>query len=151
MRSQPLVPDTFVVPASLVTTRFCLEPLSIGHNMADHTAWTTSLQHIQQTPGFAGRSWPAAPETLTVNGEHLAKHQRDSTDRTGFTYAALDADTGDYIGCVYFYPPRSAEFDVDVRSWVRVEQADLDALLYDAVRTWLQHAWPWTTPDYARR
>jgi hypothetical protein len=55
------------------------------------------------------------------------------------------------IGCVYFYPPRRAGYDVDVRSWVRADRAALDKPLHDLVCRWLSEAWPFETPDYAER
>lgn len=55
------------------------------------------------------------------------------------------------IGCVYIYPPRRDGYDVDVRSWVRADRADLDKPLHDVVRRWLAEAWPFRRPDYAER
>ena len=51
------VPDGFEPPTSLTTDRFRLEPLGPQHNESDHAAWTSSIEHIHATPGFAG-SWP---------------------------------------------------------------------------------------------
>jgi hypothetical protein len=53
------------------------------------------------------------------------------------------ADLADVIGCVYIYPDDRPGSDVHVQSWVRVELADLDALLATTVRAWLEEAWPW--------
>jgi hypothetical protein len=118
-----LVPDGFVVPPPLTTEEFRLEPLGPHHNRPDHAAWTTSIDHIRATPGFAGRDWPAEAMTPEENEADLREHEADFRDRTGFAYAVLAASSGDYVGCVYFYPPRSPEFDVDVRSWVRRDLA----------------------------
>ena len=85
------------------------------------------------------------------NAADIAQHVRDFADRTGFAYTVLDAASGDVIGCVYFYPPRRSGYDVDVRSWVRADHADLDKTLYDLVRGWLAEAWPFQVPDYAER
>jgi hypothetical protein len=147
----PLVPDGFVVPPPLTTDQFRLEPLGPQHNEVDHAAWTTSIEHIRATPGFADRDWPGEAMTLAENEADLRRHALDFEERTGFTYVVLDASTGNYVGCVYFYPPRSPEFDVDVRSWVRHELAHLDRPLHAAVRRWLQDSWPWHAPDYAER
>jgi hypothetical protein len=57
----PLVPDGFVVPPPLTTDQFRLEPLGPQHNEADHAAWTTSIEHIRATPGFADTDWPGRP------------------------------------------------------------------------------------------
>ncbi|MGH3424647.1 MAG: GNAT family N-acetyltransferase [Nocardioidaceae bacterium] len=149
--TQPIVPADFTVPAPLVTAEFRFEPLSAAHNQADHAAWTGSLAHIQATPGFAGRTWPDTIETLEDNERSLLRHQEDFAARVGFAYAVLTRTTGEYVGCVYFYPPRDDAYDVDVRSWVRANLANLDKPLHDAVRSWLSTAWPWHSPDYARR
>jgi hypothetical protein len=52
---KPIVSAEFDVPAGLETDLFILEPLSVRHNEADHAAWTSSIDHIRATPGFAGR------------------------------------------------------------------------------------------------
>jgi hypothetical protein len=134
----------------LRTELFVLEPLGPEHNEADYAAWTASIEHIRQTPGFAGRTWPA-PMPLEKNAADLAMHARDFADRSGFTYTVLEPASGDVIGCVYFYPPRREGYDVDVRSWVRADRADLDKPLYDVISQWLADSWPFARPDYAPR
>ncbi len=146
-----LVPDGFIVPPPLRTEDFRFEPLGPRHNEADHAAWTSSIGHIRATPGFAGRQWPGEPGTPAENEADLRRHERDFEERTGFAYAVLAASSGEYLGCVYFCPPRTAEFDVDVRSWVRHDRQHLDRPLHDAVRRWLADRWPWRAPDYAER
>jgi hypothetical protein len=147
----PLVPDGFRVPPPLVDDAFRLEPLGRTHDAEDHRAWTSSIDHIRRTSGFSGRAWPGEPESREDNLLSLEQHERDFAARKGFAYAVRDARTSAYLGCVYLYPPRTPEHDVDVRSWVRTEHAALDAPLHDAVRRWLRDRWPWERPDYARR
>ena len=148
--TSPLVPEGFAVPAGVRSELFVLEPLGVQHNVADHAAWTSSIEHIRATPGFAGRTWPA-PMSLQENAADLVKHAHDFADRTGFTYTVLDPASGDVIGCVYIYPPRRDGYDVDVRSWVRADHAGLDKPLHDLVCQWLAAAWPFQKPDYAER
>ena len=148
--ASPLVPDNFAVPAGLRSELFVLEPLDARHNLADHAAWTSSIDHIRATPGFARRAWPR-PMSLEENAADLAKHARDFADRTGFAYTVLDPASGDVIGCVYFYPSRRDGYDVDVLSWVRADHPGLDKPLHDLVRRWLAEAWPFGKPDYAER
>ncbi len=148
--TSPLVPEGFAVPAGFRNEQFVLEPLGVQHNVADHAAWTSSIEHIRATPGFAGHSWPV-PMSLEENAADLIKHAQDFADRTGFTYTVLDPAPGDVIGCVYLYPPRRSGYDVDVRSWVRADHAGLDKPLHDLVRQWLADAWPFQEPDYAER
>lgn len=146
-----LVPDDFDVPAGTATPQFILEPLGPQHNEADHAAWTTSMEHIQATPGFAGGSWPTRVMSLAENEADLVRHASDYEARTGFTYTVLDPSDRDVIGCLYLYPSRQEGYDVDVRSWVRADRAALDKPLHDLVCRWLAEAWPFRTPGYAER
>jgi hypothetical protein len=151
MPPTPLVPGDFAVPAGLRNDLFVIEPLDARHNESDHAAWTSSIDHIKATPGFAGRSWPNEPMTVAENAADIARHAQDFAARTGFAYTVLDPASGEVIGCVYFYPPRRSGYDVDVRSWVRADRAELDKPLHDVVRGWLAEAWPFQKPDYAER
>jgi RimJ/RimL family protein N-acetyltransferase len=135
----------------LRTELFELEPLGPEHNEADYAAWTESIEHIRHTPGFVGRTWPDPSMSLEQNAADLARHGRDFSDRTGFTYTVLEPGSGEVIGCVYFYPPRREGYDVDVRSWVRADRAELDKPLYDVISQWLEGSWPFARPDYAPR
>jgi len=90
-------------------------------------------------------------ESAEENAASIRKHGLDFEERRGFTYAVLAPVTGEYLGCVYFDPPRTPAFDVDVRSWVKAESAGLDKPLHDCVRAWLGDRWPWKAPDYAHR
>ena len=158
MSDQSFVPADFAVPDGLAAGEFRLEPLGPEHNVSDYAAWTGSMSHIQATPGFAGSSWPHAL-TLAENLGDLERHARDFAERRGFTYTVLDPGTGEVIGCVYIYPPRSAdkdgaadrEYDASVSSWVRADHAELDPVLYRAVRDWLERTWPFRSVKYAAR
>ncbi|MEW2132378.1 N-acetyltransferase [Streptomyces sp. NPDC005435] len=140
---EPLVAPEFVVPDPPVTERFRLEPLGPEHNVADHAAWTSSMEHIRATPGFAGRAWPPA-EGMSLEGNlaDLRAHARDFERRTGFTYTVLAVPGGEVVGCVYIYPSRAEPGAVQVRSWVTAARAALDAELYRTVSGWLARAWP---------
>ncbi|MEV5594282.1 N-acetyltransferase [Streptomyces sp. NPDC052496] len=157
MSKPPFVPADFAVPGELLTPRFRLEPLDPGHNLADHTAWTSSIAHIKATPGFAGRGWPpAAGMTLEENLGDLKRHAQDFEHRTGFTYSVIGIPDGEVIGCVYIYPVRDGHGGqggggAEVRSWVRADRAELDRPLYEAVRDWLAADWPFETVSYAPR
>jgi hypothetical protein len=144
------VPDDFVVPRSLVTDAFRLEPLGPEHNERDYQAWTSSVEHIRSTPGFQGRSWPRPEMTLAENLSDLEGHAADFAARSGFTYTVLASDSDDVIGCVYIYP-RKDEPGTRVLSWVRADRACIDAPLYEAVSEWLRTAWPFTSFTYASR
>ena len=138
-----LVPEGFDVPTSLVTSRFRLEPLGPEHNRADHTAWTSSIEHIRATPGFEDSDWPPpSGMSLEENLADLQRHADDFAQRRGFTYTVLETGSDDVIGCVYIYPSDQDGFDVDVDTWVRADRAELDGPLSAAVSAWLAADWP---------
>ncbi len=143
------VPATFATPTTLVGDGFRLLPLGPEHNAADYAAWTSSIDHIRATPGFAGRHWPA-PMTEADNLGDLEQHRADFEQRQGFTYTVLESDDT-VIGCVYIYPSTTPGIDADVRSWVRADRAHLDRPLYEAVSAWLAATWPFRAVEYAPR
>ncbi|MER6299009.1 N-acetyltransferase [Kitasatospora sp. NPDC001539] len=152
MTTDPLVPADFTVPRELLAPGFRLEPLGEQHNASDHAAWTSSVDHIRATPGWAGRGWPPAEGmSLEQNLADLRRHAADFEARTGFTYTVLEPDRDEVIGCVYIHPDREDPSAVSVSSWVRADRADLDAPLYRAVSGWLAEHWPLGRLRYAER
>ena len=139
----------FVVPLRLETPPFVLEPLGPQHNDADSAAWSTSIEHIHDTPGWEESTWPRSM-TLDENRADLERHASDFENRTGFTYTVLSPE-GDVIGCVYIYPSKKEAVDAQVLSWVRASDGDLDSVLWRAVSTWLDSDWPFESIDYAPR
>ena len=140
----------FEVPVRLETSEFVLEPLSPEHNEQDYDAWTTSMDHIADTPGFADGSWPREM-TRDENRADLQRHADDFRNRTGFTYTVLDPSSRNVIGCVYIYPLPNSDHDARALSWVRASHAHLDAPLWRAVREWLDSDWPFASVEYAPR
>ena len=140
-------PADFEPPSGLEAESFCLEPLGPEHNVRDHAAWSSSIEHILASPGYGpGSSWPHEM-SVDANLADLERHARDFADRTGFTYTVLDPE-GDVIGCVYVYPSGDDAHDVRVQSWVRESRAELDAPLRQAVADWLERDWPFERPLY---
>ena len=152
MAADQFVPVDVVPPTSLVTDRFRLEPLGPQHNEADLAAWTSSIEHIRTTPGYPDGGWPPRNGmTLEENLSDLSRHADDFARRAGFTFTVLDPSDNDVIGCVYFYPTISEEWDVTVQSWVRADRSSLDVPLADAVAGWLATDWPWKRVDRCGR
>jgi hypothetical protein len=145
------VPAHFAPPSPPRGPGFTLTPLGLEHNEGDLAAWSSSVNHIHATPGFAGHPWPDEPMTLERNARDLQEHENDFAERRGFTYSVIAEDNGEVIGCVYIYPSLKDGVDADVRSWVRANRARLDAPVYWAVVDWLRDAWPFTTFAYAPR
>lgn len=141
------VPDDFDPPLSFDGPGFRLEPLGPEHNERDYEAWTSSMDHIRQTPGMF-TSWPHEM-TLDENFGDLVNHAREFADREGFTYSILDGD--EVIGCLYIYPDKSGETDAKVTSWVRESRADLDPVVWRSVSEWLRADWPFSGVAYAER
>ncbi|MEV7025215.1 N-acetyltransferase [Kitasatospora sp. NPDC093558] len=152
MTINPLVPAEFTVPRTLLAQDFRLEPLGEQHNASDHAAWTSSIEHIRATPGWAGRSWPPSggmpPEQ---NLADLRRHAADFANRTGFAYTVLEPGRDEVIGCVYICRDRTDPSVASVSSWVRADRAELDAPLHHAVSTWLATVWPLGEVRYAPR
>jgi hypothetical protein len=144
----PFVPEAFVPPQGLATERFVLEPLGPQHNESDYEAWSSSIEHIRRSPGFAERDWPHEM-TLDENRGDLERHAADFAARTGFTYTVLDPASGAVIGCVYIYPDKDGDRDATVLSWVRASHAGLDTGLRERVSRWLSEAWPFERVGYA--
>jgi hypothetical protein len=144
----PFVPHGFEPPTTFSTGEFTLEPLGPQHNERDHTAWSSSMDHIRSSPGFdTGGSWPREM-SLEENRGDLERHARDFVNGSGFTYTVLDR-RADVVGCVYVYPAQDGVHDATVRSWVRRSEAGQDGALRLAVADWLtSDAWPFERPLY---
>ena len=139
-----LVPNDFEVPLRLETHSFLLEPLGPEHNERDYEAWSSSIDHIRATPGFAGRTWPYQM-SLEENLADLRAHRAQFEARTAFAYTVLDPRAQDVIGCVYVDPDASRAGGVTVRSWVRATRAELDEPLRATVTAWLDRNWPFAS------
>ena len=149
--AERFVPDDFVVPTGLAAAGFRLEPLGPQHNESDHRAWTSSIDHIRATPGFAEGRWPPVDGmSLAENLRDLERHADDFERRVGFTFTVLDGE-GQVIGCVYIYPLKSDASVTEVYSWVTADRAELDPLLHDTVAEWLATEWPFTNVRYDSR
>jgi hypothetical protein len=113
-----------------------------------------SIELIRRTRG--GR-WPTEPVTAEFDYVDLVWHECEFRNGDSFTYAVYAADS--YIGCVYLYPmgrrrPLTDErmtCDVDASWWVTPEAYEKGyyAKLYDALRHWLDTAFPFSKPDYS--
>jgi hypothetical protein len=150
MESASFVPPEFVVPSSLETPLFRLEPLSPQHNEADYAAWTSSIEHIRSTPGYPDGNWPDG-RSIEDNLRDLRRHADDFEHRHGFTYTVLYPATADVIGCVYIYPEKGDPHRAGVQSWVRASRAELDIPLWRAVSAWLETSWPFAAVSYDDR
>jgi hypothetical protein len=147
------VPAHFALPTPPRGPGFVLTPIRLAYNARDLEAWSSSVNHIHATAGFAGHPWPNEPMTLERNAEDLQEHEDDFAHRRGFTYSVLTEPGDEVIGCVYIYPPANGDghVEAEVRSWVRATRAALDGPLYATVLEWLHAEWPFSTFAYAPR
>lgn len=141
------VPDSFTPPISYDGPGFRLEPLAPHHNERDYEAWTSSMQHIKQTPGEWGR-WPYQM-TLEDNLADMEMHWGEFQRREAFTYSVLDGDG--VIGCLYIYPDKDGPTDAYVSSWVTESRAEMDVVVWRTVSDWLDETWPFSSYRYAER
>lgn len=148
MTVQPMVDDSFAVPEVFAAGGLRFELLGPQHNVADHAAWTSSIEHIRSTPGFDGDWPPAAGMTLAENLADLESHARRSARRVDFAYSVIEVATSDVIGCVYFKPVPAAEGEVRAMSWVCAARAELDGPLTEIVGAWLLDGWPFERVHY---
>jgi hypothetical protein len=146
----PFVPEDFIVPSSLIDDSFVLEPLTPERNEADYSAWTSSVEHIRRTPGFADSAWPGEI-SLEQNRADLTKHAREFAEREGFIYTVLDLERAEVLGCVHITPSKDPLHDADITSWVRSDRAELDSPLCRRVSQWLSELWPFEAVSYAPR
>ena len=101
--SDAFVPAGFDPPSRLTVGELWLEPLRPEHNELDYAAWTSSIDHIRRSPGYAkGGNWPREM-SLGENRADLERHARDFLNRAGFTYTVLNP-SDDVVGAVYVYP-----------------------------------------------
>jgi hypothetical protein len=153
--ARQLLADDAPIPSPPHSEELFLEPLGEQHNESDLAAWGASIEHIRTTPGMANREWPPdEPYTPEQNLADMRMHATDFAARTGFTFTVLDPASREVIGCVYLYPPEdksAPEGQVEAKSWVRADKAQLDVKLYRLVSDWLARDWPWPDVAYAAR
>lgn len=141
--AKTLVPAGFILPDPPRTLRFRLELMGEEHSDGDYDAWSRSIRHVLATPGFVGWEWPP-PQGMTrgENREAVLRHRRHSDARVGFTYCVVESGTDAVIGCAYIYPDRLAVTECELRTWVGLDWADLDADVHRVTLAWLEEEWP---------
>ena len=83
----------------------------------------------------------------------LGWHQTEFELRTSFAYTVISLDEEQVLGCMYIYPCRHPEHDVQITMWVRESESDtgLDEHLYETVTRWIESEWPFANPVYPGR
>jgi hypothetical protein len=135
------LPDDFVVPMPPPHWSFAFEVLGPEHNGSDLAAWSSSIEHIRASPGWAESPWPDRVYSLAENLADVTEHRDHHERRLDFAWTVLDPASGEVIGCLYLKPPRDAPA-ARALSWVRADRAALDPVLRAHLRPWWATAWP---------
>ena len=153
--AEPFVPADWPLPAPLEHPMFQLAALGPEHNESDYIAWSTSIEHIRNTPGFAIGNWgtDAWPQPMSVadNLADLQRHAHEFEERTAFAYTVLRPHSAEVIGCVYIDPDDTGAPGAMVRCWVSAHCAELDTVLADAIAQWLSVKWPFSSARFPGR
>ena len=121
MYNAPIVPDDFIVPAWLETSRMRLRSLTIDDAVQDFEAVVTSETRLR-TLYDPGSEWPKGL-SLSQNMIELAWHQVEFQLRTSFAYTVVPPDESAVLGCLYIYPTAKRGHDVEITMWVRESEA----------------------------
>jgi hypothetical protein len=153
--SNSLVPADFEVPEEFQTEKFILLPLSPKVVIEDYEAVMTSIEHLRSSGHMHGNAdgWPSPQLTFATDLGHLKGHYRKFLERLEYAYTVLSPDKSVCLGCVYIQPTQKPGYDVRVRMWVRKSEfdKDLDLILFEAVKDWIEKDWPFENPGYPGR
>jgi hypothetical protein len=132
------------VPPGLEHERFRLRMLIVHDVVKDYAA---ILDRVEPD----GSPAPSEDLTLEQNLVDLGWHQKEFELRRSFAYTVVSPDESVCLGCVYLYPTDGA--DARVLMWVRKSawEDGLDPVLEQAVRAWVDGAWPFETVMYPGR
>lgn len=139
-----LVSDTFEIPRSVEARRFSLVPLHLSMDSVakNYDAYMSSFEHLKRTFP-SDDEWPSEKTfneaIIDVGYFHFLRHLR-----AGFAYSARDSNDNLELGCIYITAPRKANFQAEIRLWVRESeiQSGLEEELYEFAHQWLQAEWP---------
>lgn len=120
------------------TDDFEFAVLGPEHNEAEWAAWTSSIDHIRDSPGWKRSSWPDTPDTLEDNRVELARHRVRHEAGVEFAWAVTDPATGEYLGSVEVRPGNGR---LEARAWVRADRAALERPLRRHLIAWFA-TWP---------
>lgn len=128
-----------------------LRPLTVEYAAKDFEAVTSSEERLR-TVFEPGGDWPRGL-TLDQNRLELAWHQVEFQLRTSFAYTVVSHDESHVLGCMYIYPTRKRDYDVEISMWVRESEVagGLDPHLFETVEGWITERWPFESPAYPGR
>ncbi len=151
MYNSPIVPDDFIVPEVLESERMRLRMLTIDDVEKDYDAVMSSETRLRTIFRPDGK-WPLGL-TLEQNRIEMGWHQTEFQLRTSFAYTVVKLDESQVLGCMYIYPCKGSEYDVEISMWVRESESEtgLDEYLFNTVQNWIKDCWPFVNPVYPGR
>jgi len=147
----PIVPDTFLVPEVLETDQYRIRKLTVNDVKNDYEAVMSSQKNLRGVFGDLMPNWPDENLTYEEDLSNLGWHQTEFSMHTSFAYTVSSLDEKSCIGCVYIFPSRGDDYEVEVYLWVRDSHRNLDSHLYDTVKSWLVESWPFKRIIYPGR
>ena len=148
----PFVPADFIIPLRLEHSNFILRKLTTADVEQDYEAVMSSKENLRKI--FSPQDdWPRDGMTLEDNFKDLQGHQEDFDQRRGFTYTVVSPSEDICLGCVYIYPWKGKQYDVQVYFWVRdiAIPIDLEKQLDHHLHHWLVETWPFRSPAFPGR
>lgn len=148
----PLVSRDFEIPKELITEKFKLRMLKVSDVVKDYDAVMTSVEHLQGIFGERSK-WPSKDLTFEQDLIDLGWHQKEFQNRSSFAYTMMNLDESQCLGCMYIFPSRDPNFEVDIFMWVRKSEFDkgLDQILFKTVKDWITDKWPFKKVRYPGR
>ena len=135
------VPNDFNIPTSFVNELYRFEILSPILAKLDFDAVISSKERLRKV--FAEcTDWPNDEITLEDNIRDLKRHEQEFLSREAFAFSVLTLKSDKCLGCLYIEPTLSNEHDSEVYLWVRDSEIELDDILYNDVKDWLEVSWP---------
>ena len=149
--------DQIQAPAGLDTHEFVLRPIAEANVELDYEAVMETKDFLRE---WESPDYPADDFTVEDNRADIMKMAARFADRHSFSYTMTTPDATECLGCVYIFPTdvswmsktevtelgdtKWSETAATVQFWVRTSRlADgLDRRLFDALRPWIETAWP---------
>jgi hypothetical protein len=150
-QDQPFIPFDFQVPIKFENAHFRIRTLTVNDVVKDYDAVMTSIDHLQQI--FPNSNWPQKEMTFEQNLIDLGWHQKEFQLRRSFAFTVVRLDESEVIGSLYINPTKKGDFEVSITMWVRasVMDQDMDAILFQTVKTWIKTDWPFIKIAYPGR
>jgi len=139
------VPEKFEVPEKLVANHMLVRPITSNDVDLDYRAVMNNIEHLRGVFG-PDDDWPQESLTYLDDQNALKKHEEEHSKRVAFTYTVLNREENECLGCVYFIPIHTEEYDAQVFFWVTRDayEKGYEDELEIAVKNWIKTSWPFS-------